>query len=181
MPRKPLEKMSEGSFLPNTCSKADLAQIFDISTRAVTDWDSRGVLVRARAKGRYMTLPSVHAYIAALRTQASGRASSTGKSLSDERAETEKVQREIAQINLAKLKGEILTLEEITVSWTAFAGLVKQAVLAIPGKARQTIPHLTAHDAEVLRDVCRGLLLDLSEEAEATVIGGDGEEVKDGA
>ncbi len=42
------------------------------------------------------------------------------------------------------------------------------------------IPHLTAHDGGVLRDMCRDILLDLSEDVEATVIHGDRKDLKSG-
>ncbi|WP_378952100.1 hypothetical protein [Mesorhizobium sp. ANAO-SY3R2] len=168
-----------GDWIPATCSKADLAVLLGISTRAITDWDQKGVLVRATARGRYQTTPSIHGYLKALRDQAGGRASSTGKSLADERAETEKVGREIQKLKLAQMKGEVMTLAEIDASWSAFASAVKQMVLTIPGKARSTIPHLTAHDAEVLKKMCRDMLMDLAEEVETVVISGDPKAITD--
>lgn len=174
-PRTKKSKPVPSSGLPATCSKTDLARIIGVSVRAVSDWDQKGVFTRAEGRGQYELVASVSGYTSALREQAAGRASATGLQLTDERALTEKVVRQIKERELAKLKGETLTLSEVTDSWSLFAGAVKAALLAVPGKARSSIPHLTAHDAEVLRHMCRDILLDLAEEVEATVVSGDAE------
>ena len=148
-----------------------------MSVRSVSDWDQKGVFTRAQGRGRFHLVASVSGYVAAIREQAAGRASATGVTLTDERALTEKVVREIKERELARLKGETMTLAEITESWSLFAGAVKAAVLSIPGKARSSIPHLTPHDADVLKHMCRDLLLDLAEEVEATVIAAEPEEI----
>lgn len=164
-----------GSWIPTQCTKADLAVLFDISTRAVTDWDQKGILVRM---GRgYATIPSIHAYIKALRDRATEKQSSTGRSLADERAESERVSRQIDEIKLAKMRGEVMTLDEVSASWSMFAAAVKAAVLSVPGKARSSIPHLTPHDAETLRSLCRDILSELAEEVEAAVVSGDPEQI----
>lgn len=167
------KKPSTATAIPPTCSKADLANLVGVSIRSITDWDQKGVFTRAVGRGRYETVKSVNGYIAALREQAAGRASATGLQLTDERALTEQVVRQIKQRELAKLMGETMTVPEIEESWSLFAQTVKAAVLSIPGKARSSIPHLTPHDADVLKHMCRDILMDLSEEVEASVMSGD--------
>ncbi|RWC91661.1 MAG: hypothetical protein EOS72_03125 [Mesorhizobium sp.] len=171
------KKPSTATAIPLTCSKGDLANLLGISVRSVSDWDQKGVFKRAVGRGRYETVASVKGYTGALREQAAGRASATGITLTDERALTEKVIRQIKERELAKITGETLTVAEVTDSWSTFALGVRSAVLSIPGKARSTIPHLTAHDADVLKQMCRDILLDLAEEVEAAVISGAPEEI----
>ncbi|ESW92926.1 hypothetical protein NKL07_21875 [Mesorhizobium sp. C280B] len=171
------KKLSTATAIPPTCSKADLANLVGVSIRSITDWDQKGVFRRAVGRGRYETVASVNGYIAALREQAAGRASATGQSLTDERAQTEKVIRQIKERELAKMTGESMTLSEIEASWSQFAQTIKAAVLSIPGKARSSIPHLTPHDADVLKHMCRDILLDMAEEVEASVISGDSREI----
>jgi phage terminase Nu1 subunit (DNA packaging protein) len=166
------------AWVPPTCSAAELAKLLGVSTRALRDWDIKGVLVRAAVKGRYETLPSLHAYHKSLREQAAGRATTNGRSLADEKAEATRVNREIQQVKLAQLKGEILTMDEVTASWTEFATTVRAGVLSIPGKARSFIPHLTPHDAEELKRICRDTLNDMADEAEAVVIGANAKKLK---
>lgn len=171
------KKPSTPTAIPHTCSKGDLANLLGISVRSVSDWDQKGVLKRTAGRGRFETVASVNGYTAALREQAAGRASATGQSLTDERALTEKVIRQIKERELAKLSGDTLTLAEVMESWSLFAQTVRAAMLSIPGKARSTIPHLTAHDADVLKQMCRDILMDLAEEVEAAVVSGAPEEI----
>ncbi len=168
-------------WLPDTCSKADLAVILGISTRAVSDWDTRGVLVRA-AGGRYQTLASINNYIASLREKKAGRSTektSTGRSLSEEKAEVARIDRQIKEIKLAQLRGDVLTLDEVVDSWGSFATAVKGAVLSVPTRARKTIPHLTPHDGETLKRICRDILTDLARRTTDMVIGGDEKPLSD--
>lgn len=179
MAAKESGRSSGGKWVPETCSAADLAAVLGIGGRAIDTWIQRGVFVRAEGRGRFQTLPSINGYAEALRAKAGGHASTTGKTLSDERAESEKVTREIQMIKLARIKGEVLSLDELTRGWSTFAKAVKSMVLAIPGKARSSIPHLTPHDAEVLKTMCNDILADLAEEVKTTVINGDSKEIAD--
>jgi len=167
-----------GSFMPAVCKKADLSVILNVSTRTITDYDQRGLLVRAETRATYQTLPSIHGVLKELREQAAGRGTSTGYNLADERAKTEMVSRELQEIKLKQLKGEVLTLDEVSQSWSRFAAIVKQSVMSLPSKVRATIPHLTAHDGELVRDLCREILEDAAEEVEDTVIGGDRDDIQ---
>ncbi len=177
MAKKPGRKPTGKSAIPPSCSRSDLALLLGISIRAVADWDLKGVFTKAQGRGRYETVASVNGYISSLRESAAGRASTTGQTLTDERAQTERVVRQIKERELAKLLGETLTVAEVSESWSLFAGAVKAAVLSIPGKARSSIPHLTAHDGDVLKHMIRDVLMDLAEEVEATVVGGNAEEI----
>lgn len=170
MAKKPA---TEGSKFPATCNQTELAHILGIAPRNVRDWAQRGVLVKATTKGRYQTLPSIQAYISHLRESAAGRATSGGKTLADEKAAQVRVQTEISEMKLAALRGEMLTLSDVRASWSQFALAVRSTVLSLPTSARSVIPHLTAHDGETLKRLCRDKLTDLAKEVEAIVIEGD--------
>jgi len=166
-------------WLPDTCSKADLAVILGISTRAVSDWDTRGVLIRA-AGGRYQTLASINNYIAALREKKSNRGTlGPGEKLSEKEL-NQQVVRQINEVKLAQLRGDVLTLDEVSESWGKFATAVKGAVLSVPSRARKTIPHLTPHDGETLKRICRDILTDLARRTTEMVVGGDEKPLADG-
>jgi len=168
-----------GEWIPETCSKADLAFLFGVSIRTVSELDQRGVIVRADKRGQFVTMPSVTAYIGSLRKTAAGRTEETKSALTDERLATERVTRQIQEMKLAEMRGEILTLDEVTESWTKFATLIKQAALAIPSKARTHLPHLTAHDAATLKTLMKDMLNDLADEVADIVVGGaDPDQVK---
>jgi phage terminase Nu1 subunit (DNA packaging protein) len=170
---KPAPKLE---WLPENISEAQMSALLGTNTRTVRDWAARGVLVK---NGRqYAALESLHAYIHHLREQAAGRSTANGRTLADEKAEDVRIGRQIKELKLAQLRGEVLTLDEVTESWSNFAAAVRAAVLALPGKARSTIPHLTAHDAENLKRLCRNALSDLADEVEQVTVAADAKKIK---
>jgi phage terminase Nu1 subunit (DNA packaging protein) len=171
-------KLIAGQWIPDVCSKADLSLLLGISIRALGDLHAKGVLVPAAKRGTYQTIPSVNAYIDKIRAAASGRLDEQRNPLNDERLKDVRVNREISELKLAQLKGELLTLDEVTDSWTKFAAKVKAAALALPSKARTQIPHLTAHDGETLKTLIKDMLNDLADEVADSVVGGEAGDVK---
>lgn len=165
--------------IPVSISRSELAKFLGISTRAVNDHALRGNLVRAPQAGRFLFQESVQKYTASLRDQAMGRSTATGTTLQDERAKTEAVNREIAEIKLAQLRAENLTYAEVSESWSNLASMLKQKLLALPSKARSTIPHLTAHDGQTLNLLIRDVLSELADEVESgAVIGASPEKIR---
>lgn len=174
------QKMIAGHWIPEICTKSDLSVLLNISIRALGDLDAKGVLVKAPKNGTYFTQPSVTNYIEKLRTAAAGRSEEQRNPLSDERLADARVNRQIAELKLAQMRGDILTLDEVTESWSKFATAVKTASLSLPSKARTMIPHLTAHDAETIRTLVKDMLNDLADEVEASVLAGSPDDVKPG-
>lgn len=166
-----------GEWLPSVCTKADLAVVLNISMRALSDLDARGLLVTASKKGTYQTIPTLHGYIDRLRLTASGRVKEMQSPAAEERNKRERIERETAEYKLKQLRGEMLSVDEVSASWTTFSTKVKAFVLSIPSKARSAIPHLTAHDAAELKTICVDGLIDLADEVEAAVIGGNPDEI----
>jgi phage terminase Nu1 subunit (DNA packaging protein) len=175
-PRKP-QPENTGSWIREQCTKADLSKLMNLSMRSLRDMDSRGKLVRAPKAGLYMTVATLNACWDHLREVAAGRLRETESPLALERLKNETIERQIREITLKKLKGEVLTLEEVDESWSTFAGMIKSAVLNIPSKARMKIPHLTAHDQLTLRTIAVDMLVDLAAEVDASVIGGSSKDI----
>lgn len=160
--------MKAGDFLPEMCSRADLMVIFDCSANTISSYSTKGLLVPVPGKSRkFQTIPTLHSIIGHLREVASSQATTTGNSLQNERAETEKIARQIKEIQLSNMRGETLTVAEVTESWSEFASIVKMKVLGLPTNIRTLMPHLTNHDGKQIKDVCRDMLNELAEEAEA--------------
>lgn len=166
--------------LPETCTKADLSIILDVSIRALSDLDQRGFLVHGPVRGTYLLLPTIHAYSQRLRNAAAGRGESAETPLHAERLAREKIGRRREEIELAQIEGEILTLQEVSENWTVFGSKVKAAFLGLPTKFRQKLPHLSASDGEAMRKVVRNVLRDLAKEVEASVIAADPAALKSG-
>lgn len=172
------QKMIAGHWIPDICTKPDLSNLLNLSIRALGDLDAKGVLVKAPKNGTYFTRQSVANYIEKLRAAAAGREEGRTNPLADERVASERINRQISELKLAQMRGDILTLDEVTESWSKFAIAVKTAALSLPSKARTTIPHLTAHDAETIRTLVKDMLNDLADEVEASVPTGNPDDVK---
>ncbi len=166
------------TWVPATCTKADLSVLLDLSPRALTDMDARGLLIRAAKNGTYQTIPTLHAVVNRLRNVAAGREKLGQSPAAEEKLLRERAERQTAELKLKQLRGEILTLDEVTESWSEFAGKVKAAMLSVPGKARSSIPHLTPHDAGELKVIVTDILNDLADEVEASVVSGDKDALK---
>lgn len=168
-----------GAWIAETCTKTDLSILLGLSIRTLTDMAATGVLVAGTKKGTYQTVPSVQNYVKKLREVAAARSDEQRNPLNDEKLLTERVTRQIREIELAERRGEMLSLDEVSENWTAFARKVKAAFLGMPTKIRQKLPHLSAADGEIIRKVVRRILQDLAKEVEASVISGDPKDVKD--
>ena len=172
-------KAEHGSWIPETCTKAELSILLGLSIRTLTDLAAKGVLVPGTKKGTFNTKASVQAYVGNLREVAASRSEQQQSPLNSERLLTEKVIRQIKEIELAERRGEMLSLDEISENWSSFARKVKATFLGLPTKLRQKMPHLTAADGEAIRKVVRRSLQDLAKEVEASVVAGDPKDVKD--
>lgn len=171
---------SAGEWIHENCTKAELAILLNMAMRNVSDQAARGILVPSAKRGLFRTLPSLHNYIDRLRETAAGRhrPADMENPIQAAKLKTETIEAEIAGMKLAQMKGEMLSLEEITESWSTFAALVKARVLTIPTAARSRLPHLTEFDQVELREIVTEILSDLADEVEASVIGGEAVDVK---
>jgi phage terminase Nu1 subunit (DNA packaging protein) len=156
---------------PDTVDIYQLSEILGISTRALRDYRARGVLVPAAERGQFMFLPSVQAYAAHLR-QVAERDGGKDDALTKVRIESETVKRQIAEITLAKMADRFLTNDQAAAEWKRLAGILREGVMGIPGKASAALPRLTPHDVDMLGLLAREALTMCAEDAEG-VVGAD--------
>lgn len=158
-----------GEWIPATCSRADLSILFGVSIRTIDNLIATGVVVPAEQRGMYQTLPTINAYLGDLRNKAAGRSKDTA--LAEERARQAAVDREISEIKLAQIKGEVLTLDEVVAGWSSILQRVKSDLLALPAQLRAQIPHFGAHEQETARQLVRDVLNNTADEIEIGVVG----------
>lgn len=156
---------------PETVDIYRLSEILGISTRALRDYRARGVLVPAAERGQFLFLPSVQAYAAHLR-QVAERDGGKGDALTLERIEATRISRRIGAIKLEQMQAQFMTQDEAAAEWERLAGILREGVMGIPGKAATALPRLTPHDVDMLRLLAREVLTMCSEEAEG-VVGAD--------
>lgn len=171
---KPVSKPRKTSKLPMYVGLQDLADLMGIAKRTVSDWHSRGIVVSGPNSRQFDLIKSMQNYTKHLRDLAIAKeAEGKGPTYTQEKAQTERVTREIKELELRKLRGELLTVQEVAAGWTAFAAIMKITVMTLASKARARLPHLTNHDGEVLREVSRDIMTDLREEIEILVNTGE--------
>jgi phage terminase Nu1 subunit (DNA packaging protein) len=67
-------------------------------------------------------------------------------------------QAKLAAARRAVLEQDVIPAEAIAGAWDRILRATRTAVLAIPGRCRFTLPHLSASDAEAIAQICRDQL-----------------------
>jgi phage terminase Nu1 subunit (DNA packaging protein) len=165
------------SGLKPVVTRKQMQVILGVNDRTLRDLIATGICVLADDPNRKLVRApeTLGNYIKNLREKAAGRATSTGETLADVRAKKEEVERQISEMKLANLRGEMMPVADVTAAWAAFAVSVRAKFLSLPGKFRAQMSHLTAHDEQAMKKIVRSDLEDLADEVTATVIGGRAE------
>jgi terminase small subunit / prophage DNA-packing protein len=135
-------------------------ELTGISRRRVEDLKSAGILV-PHSSGRGLAgEESIRGYCSHLRQIAAGRQAREAKTpdLKAATAALREAQKRHYDLKNAAIEGELVPLCQLQPAWNRVTRAVRSAVLAIPGRARFALPHLTVHDASVLEDICRDQL-----------------------
>lgn len=69
----------------------------------------------------------------------------------------------LARLEYHEKKGQLIAADDIKYAWGKIIATVKQRVQAIPSKAKVRLPHLTINEMDVLDDLVREALTELSE------------------
>lgn len=147
--------------LSGEVSAKELAELFGISDRTVRDLYDRGI-VKKSARGRYLLTESVQLYTAHLRGVAAGRGGEDGVvDLTAERARLAKEQADAVSLKNAASRRELVPAVDIERGWTTVCRRVRNAMLAVPSRVRQSLPHLTAYDGSVIDREIRDALSEL--------------------
>ncbi|ABE63184.1 conserved hypothetical protein [Nitrobacter hamburgensis X14] len=142
-------------------SAKELAELFGISDRSVRELHDRGT-VKKSARGRYLLTESVQLYTAHLRGVAAGRGGEGGVlDLTVERARLAKEQADAVSLKNAVMRRELVPVSDVEREWMSVGRQVRSGMLAVPSRVRQSLPHLTAFDADLIdreiRDALTGL------------------------
>jgi phage terminase Nu1 subunit (DNA packaging protein) len=157
--------------LPKSVTSSELARLWGCGDRMVRQLAEKGVVVRCD-RGRYDLEQSTRNYIDGLRTAAAGRASRE-ELTPQQRWKT--AQAELAEIELAKTRGEVLDRDTIQDTWQALLLAVRQTLLRLPSQIAFDVPTLSAHDRSRFTETCRNALWDLVLGRGFAVLGDSGE------
>ncbi len=128
-----------------------LGKALMISERRVQQLVKQGVLYK-EGRGRYPFLPNVQAYIRHLRAQADKTEMAPHKTeiiLEEEKARLIKAQADKAELEAARLREELIEVEQVEAMWSRLVMHLRQALLALPGRlAPQVITAQSRQEAE---------------------------------
>lgn len=145
-------------------SGKDLASAFGVTDRSVRDFADRGIITRI-GRGKYKLLESIRLYTEHLRGVASGRGGKDGVlDLTAERARHAKEQADNLALKNAALRHDLVPVADVEREWMTIGRQIRSGVMAVPSRVRQSLPHLTAFDADVIDREIRNALTDLGED-----------------
>ena len=137
-------------------SAKTLAVLLDMDERVVRRLAAEGIIVRA-GRNQYLLAPSVRNYVRHLREVAAGRQGNELNAV-DENARLKIAQRRNYDLKNAILERNSVPYEAIAPAWARVVRAIRSAMLAVPGKARFLLQHLTPRDAEVIGEIIRDQL-----------------------
>jgi hypothetical protein len=76
----------------------------------------------------------------------------------EERARREREVRIMAQMDRRQREGELLERSEVERAWAQSVTIAKTALMGVPSRAKERIPHLDLNEIEVLTELIRGAL-----------------------
>jgi len=112
-----------------------IAKVLKLTPRHVTRLAEQGVIPLPNSDGKYDLVPCVQAYIEFLRMRHGGSKSvKSAQKFSAERARLYEMKADIAEVERARLVGDLVSAEEVETVWTDLVAVAKARMLAIPSK-----------------------------------------------
>jgi terminase small subunit / prophage DNA-packing protein len=138
----------------------DFAELWGITRQAVNRLARRGIITR---KGRgFDRDENTRRYCAHLRDLATGRGGEAATaSATAERARLAKAQADAQELKNATLRGAMLDAGAVESEWSSILRTVRAGMLAVPSRAAQRLPHLTAHDVAEIDHEVRAVLTEI--------------------
>jgi phage terminase Nu1 subunit (DNA packaging protein) len=107
-----------------------IASLFDITERRVQQLVAQGVIPKTE-RGRYELFPAVQGYIKFLRER---KLSEAVVSLDEARQRKLAAEAEMAEIELAKARADVVRIDDVARQWDAILSGVRTRLLALPTK-----------------------------------------------
>lgn len=146
-----------------TVPTAALADLFGVTDRTIRDLAKRGII--AKAGCGFVLADSVRRYCAHLRDLATGRGGEAAiTSATTERARLARMQADLAETKGRKLRGELVEANAVEAEWSGVLRTVRAGMLAVPSRAAQRLPHLSAPDVAEIDSEVRAVLTEIGED-----------------
>lgn len=105
-----------------------IARLFNLTPRRVQQLAKDGIIPKA-ARGEYALAPAVQGYVSFLQERAENPGSDSKISLNAERARKTKAEADIAELEAAKRKGELIAADEVSEAWQVIMAEVRANLL----------------------------------------------------
>jgi len=155
----------------------EAAAHIDLGDRRFRELIDDGVIER-RPPSEYDLEQVRVSYIRHLRKVAAGRGTKTDADLSTERALLTREQRSAAERNNAVARGQLVVIEEVARQVETEYGVVRQRLLAIPGKLADALDGMNREEREV---AIAGEITEALNELHDPAVAGGGADRTDGA
>lgn len=134
---------SKDSIESITVSSTIMGNLFSLTQRRIRQLAEEGIIEKA-SRGKYVLYPSIQKYIAYVKTAYESKDEPDRDiDYEDERALHERIKREIAEINLAKIKGEVHESKDVEAVMNNMLANFRARMIGVPAKVA---PMLIARD-----------------------------------
>ena len=150
----------------NTQPIGVIARLLDLTERRVRQLSAEGVIPRA-ARGRYELVGAVRGYIRYLR-DLTLKGDVGAADYGTERARLVKARADLAEMEAARMRGDLIPAPDVTAAWTEIVALMRGRLLALPDKIAPVV-----HEAENIaqaRDIVRKGVHEVLAEIAATEV-----------
>ena len=161
-------------------SAANMADMFGVSRRSVSEFSERGIIDRV-GRNRFALQRSVKLYCEHLRAVAAGRGGDGTQELTAERARLAREQADATALKNAVARRDLVPTHQVEREWVTVCRKIRNAVLAVPSRVRQTLPHLTSFDVEQISRELRLTLTDIGKDDGSIAIAEEGGVVESAA
>lgn len=150
----------EPSFMDAEITASDLAEMFGVSKRSISDFAERGIIVKT-GRNRFSLQKSVHLYCDHLRGIAAGRGGDNADALTVERARLAAEQADNVAMKNAVLRREMVAISDVRNEWVTIGRRLRNEMMSVPSRCRQMLPHLTTFDVDLIDKEIRAALTGL--------------------
>ena len=143
-----------------------IARLLDLTERRVQQLARDGVIPRSE-RGRYDLIGAVRGYVRYLRDQILKDGAATAD-YGVERARLMRARADLAEMEAAQKRGELIPAREVVTAWTEVVALLRARLLVLPDKIAPL-----AHDAQTIpqaRDIVRNAVHEALAELAATQV-----------
>lgn len=146
-------------------TESDLATFWGRTARQVQKLVSEAVLEKG-ADGRFDASDATQRYIHRLAISAKTRSTATPE-LQAEKLRVTKAQADQIELKNAEKRGEMVSAAAVKSAWAEMLRDVRAAMLAVPSRVLQRLPHLSAHDLDQIDREIRNALQETADDEHA--------------